>query len=86
MSSPDPDYNLVLPFLTNNPAFAHGVEIGRLYEEMKNVDSISGYYHIANQEQITLMANRLGWWIVSMVPWDTDPETWFRLTMHKKPV
>lgn len=58
------EFSLVFPFLTDNEDFCLGVEIGMLYEQMKNSDDprdFDGTYHVKNQDQIFLMANRLGW-------------------------
>lgn len=76
-------WGLVLPFLTDSVEFCNGVEIGMLYERMKVEDRIGSYFHTANQEQITLMANRSGWTIDRMEVWADGPE-WFLLEMHKK--
>lgn len=75
---------LVLPFLTDDPVFCQGVEVGMLFEQMKRFNEIEGYYLIPNQEQITLMANRLGWEIVEMEPWEDAPDEWFFLKMKRK--
>jgi hypothetical protein len=62
------DYGLVCPFLTNDPAFAHGVEFGMVYARLRDgrEDAIEDYFTTANQEQITLAANRLGWRVAGM--------------------
>ncbi len=62
------EYDLVMPFLTDDPAFAHGVEFGLLYARMTRgeEDRISDYFLIDNEEQITLCANRLGWRVVEI--------------------
>lgn len=75
----DATWGLVLPFLTDDPQFAYGVEVGRLYERMKAEDEINGVFLTANQEQITLMVNRLGWVIDEMEIQGDD----FALVMHK---
>jgi len=41
---------------------------------------IDDYFTIANQEQITLAANRLGWKILKMKPWRKQ---WVRIRMRK---
>ena len=81
-SSDDASYGLVLPFLDPSPSYAHGVEMGRLCERMKHEDEIKDYVTIENQEQVTLAANRLGWQINKMEPWEGGD--WFWLEMHKK--
>lgn len=80
--------NLVVPFLDARAEFAYGVEFGMLYARMQWMEEteISGYFTIANQEQITLTANRLGWAIESMEEWRHDPQRpadWFFLRMAK---
>ena len=53
---------LIVPFLTDDPAFARGVEFGMLYDRMLHSQSeITGLYHVDNQEQITLLVNRDTW-------------------------
>ena len=74
------EYGLVLPFLTDDPMFAHGVEIGMLYMEMKEGEPINGLYHMANQEQILLMANRAGYKVQGIK--DVD-EYWFAIHAEK---
>ena len=74
-------YNLVCPFLTDDPQFAYGVEFGLLYARMKKARKIRDYFCMANQEQILLLANRLGWKVRRIKPWNKD---WFWLSMVKK--
>lgn len=78
---------LVVPFLNDVPLFAYGVEIGLLYAQMRDresiIDEITGYFCTENQEQITLMANRLNWQIEQMEQWDEGPE-WTRIHMRRK--
>ncbi len=81
-------YGLVCPFLDTDPRFAYGVAFGQLIERLREIDEFSGYELIAIQEQITLYANRTGWTIDEMEPWepelDEEPQ-WFLLKMHRKP-
>lgn len=72
---------LVVPFLTDDPMFTLGVEFGMLYSELVRSGErvVRGYYHRENQEQITLLANRLGWRLVEMTPHD---EFWFFLVLE----
>ena len=77
-------HELVFQFLDSSPAFAHGVEIGILHERMKNEDEINDTFHTANQEQITLMANRLGWKVLNMEQWKQHPDQWFFLHMVRE--
>lgn len=79
---------LVCPFLTDDPTYAYGVEFGMLFCEMSRKRKIRGYYCRRNQEQILLLANRLGWEVKAInhrndqgQPWEKD---WFWLVMIKK--
>ncbi len=72
---------LVVPFLTDDPLFARGVEFGMLYAEMKNTDRVEDYFTLDNQEQILLLANRLDWHVVEMKQYDNH---WFTLVMEKR--
>lgn len=74
---------LVCPFLDGNPVFANGVEFGMLYSRMKEESEIDGYFHTVNQEQITLLANRLGWQILKLRKWKLGPE-WTRIHMRRR--
>jgi hypothetical protein len=75
-------HTLVIPFLTDNPIFAYGVEFGMLYVRMRDPTAfvIEEYCSRWLQEQITLAANRLGWRVAEMAPWD---EHWFRCRLEK---
>jgi hypothetical protein len=75
----DAGWGLVLPFLTDDPEFAKGVEVGMLYERMKHEDAVEGDFLLANQEQILLLANRLGWYVESCDATGDD----FRLVMRR---
>jgi hypothetical protein len=73
---------LVCPFLTDDPMFAFGVEFGLLYAKMQSeVVEIKDYFCLENQEQIFLLANRLGWRIQEIRPWGTD---WFWCVLERK--
>lgn len=76
-----PDYGLLCPFLDDTPAYAHGVEFGMFWTRLESEDVIQDYFTTANQEQITLAANRMGWQIIEMKPWD---EYWVWIHMEKK--
>lgn len=73
---------LVVPFLTDEPLFAYGVEFGMLYARMSDpaTDLIEDYFTLWLQEQITLTASRLGWKIIEMRPYD---EFWFWCRMER---
>ena len=83
----DEQYGLICPFLDTDPRFAFGVAFGQFIERLRDVDEFEGYELIANQEQITLYANRTGWTIDTMEPWQPEPDEdpqWFLLKMHKE--
>lgn len=73
-------YGLICPFLGRDPRFAYGVEFGLLFARMNTETHIADYFCSANQEQITLLCNRLGWRIVKMEPWGDD---WHLIEMEK---
>lgn len=75
-------YTLEVPFLTDDPEFARGVEFGLLYARMQDVDEgvIEDYFLRTNQEQILLLANRLGWRVKRLKKWD---QYWFFCRMEK---
>jgi hypothetical protein len=78
----DAEWELIVPFLTDNPVYARGVEFGMLFEEMKRRPRIiQNYFLRANQEQILLLASRMRYAVVSMKPWDGD---WFYLYMERE--
>jgi hypothetical protein len=58
----DPRYVEAMPFLSHDPAFAHGFECGIVYQQMRAAEShIVGMFHATNEEQLRLMAHRLGY-------------------------
>lgn len=69
-------YTLVVPFLADGEEFARGVEVGMLYTRMKcgHEDEIKDCFLRENQEQILLLANRLGWRVLTIRTYD---ESWF---------
>ena len=77
----DETYSLLCPFLNDNPDYAHGVELGMLFERMKQEDEIDDYFTMANQDQILLLAGRLKWTVKSIEAWG---DQWFRCKMVKE--
>ncbi len=75
------EYGLLCPFLDEGPSYAHGVEFGMLWARMQKEDIIEDYITTANQEQVTLAANRLGWRIIEMKCWN---EHWVWIHMERK--
>jgi hypothetical protein len=76
-------HNLICPFLTDDPMFAWGVEFGLLYARMQSAeDRIGDYFCRENQDRILLLANRLGWAVRTVKPWDKG---WFWCEMEKEP-
>lgn len=80
----DHAWGLVCPFLLDGPVFARGVEFGLLYARMRDpaADVVEDYLLRANQEQVTLLASRLGWRVAVMEPWD---EHWFFCRLERPP-
>jgi hypothetical protein len=75
-------WTLVCPFLTDDPAFARGVEFGLLYAQMlAGQEDIQDYFQRENQEQVLLLASRLGWQVVEMRPHD---RCWFWCHLKRK--
>lgn len=55
-------YSLVVPFLTNDPKFTLGWECGMLYQQLAaRPDELAATVHADNDEQILVMAGRLGY-------------------------
>lgn len=57
------DYTLVAPFLTDDPMFARGVQYGMIYMRLRHTkrNRITEQFVEADEEQIRLMAHRIGW-------------------------
>jgi hypothetical protein len=76
-------YSLVCPFLSDDPMFAYGVEFGLLYARMKDeAEWIEDYFCRENQDRILLLANRLGWAVRAVKPWD---KFWFWCELERQP-
>lgn len=73
-------YDLVCPFLTDDPVFAYGVEFGLLHAHMQEATEIGDYFCRANQDRILLLASRLGWTVKEMKPHDKD---WLWIELEK---
>ncbi len=75
------EYGLVCPFLDEAPSYAHGVEFGMLWNRLRgDEDEIDDIISTANQEQVTLAANRLGWHISGMEQLD---EFWVKIRLTR---
>ena len=58
----DGEYVEIVPFLTDTPDFVKGFEVGIVYMAMRHGEAaIGGLYHADNEEQLLLMAHRLGY-------------------------
>lgn len=57
------EHSLIVPFLTDDPMYAYGVELGMLYVRMRDgeEDVIEEFFLSWNEDQILLTAGRLGW-------------------------
>jgi hypothetical protein len=77
------NYTCSVSFLTDEPLFAYGVEIGLLYARMKHrhADIIEDYFCRWNQDQITLMASRLSWQVVEM---SRHSKHWLWIRLEKR--
>jgi hypothetical protein len=75
-------YDLVCPFLDDSPQYAAGVEFGLLYARLRRRPrSLSDLFTVANQEQILLLASRLGYRVDFMSQMD---RFWFALRLERK--
>ncbi len=74
--------SLICPFLTDDVNFAHGVEFGMLYARMRDGDEnvIRDFFLADNEEQILLLANRLGWRGEKL---SCDTPGWCRLRLRR---
>lgn len=61
-------HSLIVPFLDDSLSFACGVEIGMLYILLRDTeeDEIEDLYLSQNDEQIALMASRMGWRVAKL--------------------
>lgn len=88
MSADESNWDLVTPFLTDDPVFAYGVEFGMLYCTLQRIlkESDPGTVfremcHRENQDRICVLLNRHNCEVVSMEPVD---DTWFTLVARIK--
>jgi len=69
----DEGYELIVPFLNGGEDFALGFEMGRLYSKLcVETEEFSESYHRKNDEQVLVMAARLGWhceWVPAHGEW-----------------
>jgi hypothetical protein len=65
-------HSLVLAFDSSTPAFARGVEVGRLWEQLKSDEPVRQEVHASNAEMLLRMAEATG------RPLKADPldDTW----------
>jgi hypothetical protein len=78
-----PGHTLVCPFLDESNEYASGVEFGILYANMQDPwnDMIEDFFTRANQDQILLAANRLGWHVAEIKEENKD---WFWCRLERK--
>lgn len=70
-------YELLLPFDTDNPEFIRGVEIGRLWETLKNTpEEFEQTVHLSNAEMVIRIAEAQRRTVQSR---ELD-DTWMRVT------
>ena len=56
------EYDMVMPFLTDNVDWVEGFECGAVYQQLKDrIDVIENYYHSANLKQIKAMAEHFNY-------------------------
>jgi hypothetical protein len=53
-------YSLLLPFDTDDPEFARGVEVGRLWELLKTGEEVSETIHATNAEMVMRLGEATG--------------------------
>jgi hypothetical protein len=73
----DPAHSLALAFDTGDPEFARGVEIGRLWEQVKRCPrSFTQDVHASNTEMVMRIAEAVG----REVRGETIDDSWLRVT------
>ena len=74
VSEEEMEYQQSLQFLTDDPKFALGFEMGRLWEQAKaeTDDTFVTLIHAANEDQARLIAARTGWRVMM----DSDDSGW----------
>lgn len=75
------DYALALAFDTDDPEFVRGVEVGRLWEQLKAGDADGQMFHATNAEMVMRMAESLD---LDVRAEDVD-ETWMVLRDSASP-
>lgn len=69
-------YDLVLPFDTDDPEFVRGVEIGRLWENLKSTpEAFDSVVHLSNAEMVLRIAEAEDRTVQS----EELDETWMRV-------
>lgn len=73
------DSSLIMAFIDESPSFAHGFEIGQIWEKLKDGESFRGYAcHSANREQIIKMCELFE---CNYTIEETSMEEWIYLTV-----
>lgn len=79
------EYSLLCPFLDDSNSYTCGFEFGQFWETMKRLKSgrvMRNLFHVENQEQITLAANRMRWRVLKMEPVKETPG-WVYIEVQK---
>ena len=79
--SDDHRWHLACPFLTGSDEFARGVEVGMAWSQMQRRRTVTGYFLRANEDQILLMASRLGFDVLQRESHDAD---WLYLVLRRR--
>lgn len=58
--SRDLGYDCALPFDRDDPQFVYGVEVGRLWEQLKSGDEVVQTVHAVNSEMMMRLAEAAG--------------------------
>lgn len=79
-SSEEENNQVFCPFLKKHPMYELGTEFGILICRMMMSNEVEDDFRRANQEQILLLANRMGWSVTKLD--DGNKKGYFRIEMH----
>ena len=78
------EYGMVWRFFDQSPAFAHGVEVGVIYERMQRREAlIESTIHAENDEDVRNLANTFGY-SVGLAALD-EQGVWQHATLRREP-